>query len=170
VGGEFERHGLGETQHRELARHVVREKGDPTLLSGHRHRIDNATGRSQSDHRASRRLPAIEDAVGIDLEVTHEVGLLIYGDVLWVVMMQELVPRDVLGRVSSLVYLLAFSLGPIGILLGGVAAATIGIRETLVLSGLVSGLICVLVLFIPGVRDPDRRDVESELSDPDSPV
>jgi len=89
-----------------------------------------------------------------------EVGLLIYGDVLWVAMMQELVPRDVLGRVSSLVYLLAFSLGPLGILLGGVAAATIGIRETLVLSGLVSGLICVLVLFTPGVRDPERRDVE----------
>ena len=89
-----------------------------------------------------------------------EVGLLIYGDVLWVAMMQELVPRDVLGRVSSLVYLLAFSLGPLGIILGGVAAATIGIRETLVLSGLVSGLICVLVLFTPGVRDPERRDVE----------
>ena len=99
-----------------------------------------------------------------------EVGLLIYGDVLWVAMMQELVPRDVLGRVSSLVYLLAFSLGPLGILLGGVAAATIRIREALVLSGLVSRLICVLVLFTPGVRDPERRDVEFELSDPDSPM
>jgi hypothetical protein len=85
-------------------------------------------------------------------------------------MMQELVPHDVLGRVSSLVYLLAFSLKRLGILLGGVAAATIGIRETLVLSGLVSGLICVLVLFTPGVRDTERRDVGSELSDPDSPV
>jgi hypothetical protein len=55
-------------------------------------------------------------------------------------------------------------------LLGGIAAATIGIRETLVLSDLVSGLNCVLVLFTPGVRDPERRDVELELSDPDSPV
>ena len=36
----------------------------------------------------------------------------IYGDVLWVAMMQEIVPREVLGRVSSLVYLLAFSLHP----------------------------------------------------------
>ena len=71
-------------------------------------------------------------------------------------MMQELVPRDVLGRVSSLVYLLAFSLGRSGYFSAGVAAATIGIHETLVLSGLVSGLICVLVLFIPGVRDPER--------------
>jgi MFS family permease len=85
-----------------------------------------------------------------------EVGLLIYGDVLWVAMMQELVPREVLGRVSSLVYLLAFSLGPLGILFGGVLAAAIGTRVTLALSGLVSGLICVIVLFTPGVRDPER--------------
>lgn len=85
-----------------------------------------------------------------------EVGLLIYGDVLWVAMMQELVPREVLGRVSSLVYLLAFSLGPLGILLGGVFADAIGIRVTLLLGGLVSGLLCVIVLFTPGVRDVER--------------
>jgi MFS family permease len=85
-----------------------------------------------------------------------EIGLYIYGDVLWVTMMQELVPREVLGRVSSLVYLLAFALGPLGILLGGVLAAAIGIRETLFVSGLVSTLICIGVIVIPGVRDPER--------------
>jgi DHA3 family tetracycline resistance protein-like MFS transporter len=85
-----------------------------------------------------------------------EIGLYIYGDVLWVTMMQELVPREVLGRVSSLVYLLAFALGPLGILLGGVLAAAIGIRETLFISGLVSTLICIGVIVIPGVRDPER--------------
>jgi DHA3 family tetracycline resistance protein-like MFS transporter len=85
-----------------------------------------------------------------------EIGLFIYGDVLWVAMMQELVPRDVLGRVSSLVYLLAFSLGPLGILLGGAVAAGIGIRETLFISGLVSTVICLVVILIPGVRDPER--------------
>ncbi len=85
-----------------------------------------------------------------------EIGLFIYGDVLWVAMMQELVPREVLGRVSSLVYLLAFSLGPLGILLGGAVAAGIGIRETLFISGLVSTIICLVVILIPGVRDPER--------------
>jgi MFS family permease len=85
-----------------------------------------------------------------------EIGLFIYGDVLWVTMMQELVPREVLGRVSSLVYLLAFALGPLGILLGGVVAAGIGIRETLFISGLVSTVICIVVILIPGVRDPER--------------
>ena len=85
-----------------------------------------------------------------------EIGLFVCGDVLWVAMMQELVPREVLGRVSSLVYLLAFSLGPVGMLLGGAAATGIGIRKTLLFSGLVSGLICLIVLLVPGVRDPER--------------
>lgn len=87
-----------------------------------------------------------------------EIGLFIYGDVLWVTMMQELVPREVLGRVSSLVYLLAFSLGPLGILMGGAVAAGIGIRETLFFSGLLSTVICVVVITIPGVRDSEHSD------------
>jgi MFS family permease len=87
-----------------------------------------------------------------------EIGLFVYGDVLWVAMMQQLVPREVLGRVSSLVYLLAFSLGPVGMLLGGAAATGIGVRKTLLFSGLVSGLICLIVLLVPGVRDPERPD------------
>jgi len=85
-----------------------------------------------------------------------EVGLILYGDVLWVAMMQALVPREVLGRVSSLVYLFAFSLGPLGILAGGLAASAIGVRAALVLCGAVSALICVVVLLVPGVRDPER--------------
>ena len=92
-----------------------------------------------------------------------EVGLILYGDVLWVAMMQELVPREVLGRVSSLVYLFAFSLGPLGILAGGVAATAIGIREALFVSGAVSGLICVVVVFVPGVRDPERLELGADL-------
>jgi MFS family permease len=90
-----------------------------------------------------------------------EVGLILYGDVLWVAMMQSLVPRDVLGRVSSLVYLLAFSLGPLGILGGGLAASAIGVRDALTLCGGVSGLICILVLLVPGVRDPERPTLTS---------
>ena len=85
-----------------------------------------------------------------------EVGLMLYGDVLWFSMMQRLVPHEVLGRVSSLVYLFAFSLGPLGILFGGVAATALGIRHAIFLCGLISGLICVAVLFVPGVLDPER--------------
>lgn len=90
-----------------------------------------------------------------------EVGLLVYGDVLWFSMVQKLVPRDFLGRVSSLIFLLAFSLGPLGILFGGVVATALGVRETLLIGGVVSGLLCVMVLVTPGVRDPERGLAES---------
>jgi len=85
-----------------------------------------------------------------------EIGFILYGDVLWVAMMQELVPKEILGRVSSLVYLFAFSMGPLGILAGGAAASAIGTRATLVVSGAVSSAICLLVILVPGARDPER--------------
>ena len=71
-------------------------------------------------------------------------------------MMQRLVPHEVLGRVSSLVYLFAFSLGPLGILFGGVAATALGVRHAIFWCGLISGLICLAVLFAPGVLDPEK--------------
>ncbi|MFI5036520.1 MAG: MFS transporter [Acidimicrobiales bacterium] len=88
-----------------------------------------------------------------------EAGLLIYGDVLFFSMVQRLVPREFLGRVSSLIFLLAFALGPLGILMGGAVAAGIGVRTALGFGGLLSGLLCVVVLVWPGVRDPERRAV-----------
>jgi hypothetical protein len=86
-----------------------------------------------------------------------EIGLIVYGDVLYVSMMQSLVRADLRGRVFSVAYLLAFALTPLGILAGGVVATLIGARTALVVSGCVSGA-CGLVIFLPGVRDPDRAD------------
>lgn len=83
-----------------------------------------------------------------------EIGLILYGDVQWVAMMQELVPKELLGRVSSLVYLFAFALGPLGILAGGASATVLGTRSALLISGLVSGGICLGVLLVPGVQLP----------------
>jgi MFS family permease len=83
-----------------------------------------------------------------------EIGLILYGDVQWVAMMQELVPKELLGRVSSLVYLFAFALGPLGILAGGASATVLGTRVALLISGLVSGGICLGVLLVPGVQLP----------------
>ncbi|MHB8378638.1 MAG: MFS transporter [Acidimicrobiales bacterium] len=90
------------------------------------------------------------------LFTAFEVGLMLYGDVLWFAMMQRLVPHEVLGRVSSLVFLFAFSLGPLGILFGGVAATTLGVRHAIFWCGGISGLICAAVLLVPGVLDPER--------------
>jgi MFS family permease len=93
--------------------------------------------------------------------VALEVGLMVYGDVLFFAMIQTLVHRDVLGRVSSLIFLGAFSLGPFGYLIGGVGASWFGIRTAIVLSGVISGLICLMCLVLPGARDPEREGFAS---------
>lgn len=89
--------------------------------------------------------------------VAGEVGFMLYGDVLFFAWMQRIVPHEFLGRVSSLVFLFAWSLGPLGILAGGLAASTIGIRHSILIGGIVSGAVCLGVLFVPGVRDPERE-------------
>jgi DHA3 family tetracycline resistance protein-like MFS transporter len=85
------------------------------------------------------------------------VGFMLYGDVLFFAWMQRIVPHEFLGRVSSLVFLFAWSLGPLGILAGGLAATTIGIRHSILIGGILSAVICLGVLFVPGVRDPERE-------------
>lgn len=93
--------------------------------------------------------------------VALEVGFMVYGDVLFFAMIQTLVARDVLGRVSSLIFLGAFSLGPFGYLIGGVGASWLGVRRAIVVSGIVSALICLMCLILPGSRDPEREGFSS---------
>ena len=89
--------------------------------------------------------------------VALEVGLMVYGDVLFFAMIQTLVPSEMLGRVSSLIFLGAFFLGPFGFLIGGVEASWFGVRTAIVLSGTISALICLVCLVLPGARDPERE-------------
>jgi predicted MFS family arabinose efflux permease len=81
---------------------------------------------------------------------------LMLGNVLWGPMMQELVPPELLGRASSVDWLISLSLSPLGVLVAGAAAGVIGIRTTLLVGGCLS---CCLIgiLFVPGVRDPERH-------------
>jgi MFS transporter, DHA3 family, tetracycline resistance protein len=93
--------------------------------------------------------------------VAFEVGLMVYGDVLFFAMIQSLVDREVLGRVSSLIFLGAFSLGPFGFLIGGLGATWFGVRSAIVLSGIISSAICLVCLVLPGARDPEREGFAS---------
>jgi hypothetical protein len=62
-----------------------------------------------------------------------------------------------LGRASSVDWLFSISLSPLGVLFAGVLASSIGVRETLLVGAAISALSC-LVVFAPGVRDPERPD------------
>jgi hypothetical protein len=52
--------------------------------------------------------------------------------------------------------MVSLALTPLGVLVGGAAAGVIGVRLTMVIGGTTALLLCG-VLFVPGVRDPERR-------------
>lgn len=83
-------------------------------------------------------------------------ALLMYGSVLWFPLMQDLVPSDLLGRASSVDWLVSLCLSPLGVVAAGFLAGAIGTRNTLLAGGAVAGL-TVIVLLLPGVRDPERE-------------
>jgi transmembrane secretion effector len=84
---------------------------------------------------------------------------LTYGNLIWGALMQVAVPPDMLGRASSVDYLFSICLSPLGIIFAGVLAGSIGVRETVLLGAGLSAASC-LIVFVPGVRDPDRPDYQ----------
>jgi MFS family permease len=82
-------------------------------------------------------------------------ALLMYGNALWTPVLQRLVPRPLLGRVSSVDWLVSIALSPLGLLCAGAFAAALGVRATILGGGAIASL-AGLCLLIPGVRDPDR--------------
>ena len=82
-------------------------------------------------------------------------ALLMYGNALWTPLMQRLVPSHLLGRASSVDWLASIALSPIGLLVAGALAATLGVRVTIIAGGVIAST-AGLVLLLPGVRDPDR--------------
>jgi MFS family permease len=82
---------------------------------------------------------------------------LTYGNLLWGALMQRKVPTEMLGRASSVDWLFSICLSPLGILFAGALASSIGARDTVLLGALLSAASCAVV-FVPGVRDPDRTD------------
>jgi MFS family permease len=78
--------------------------------------------------------------------------------VVWNTLINTLVPREMLGRVSSFDWFVSLGLTPLSFALTGPVAAILGARETLAAAGAL-GALTVLFLFIPGVRDPERSTV-----------
>jgi MFS family permease len=82
-------------------------------------------------------------------------GLLVYGNALWSSLMQDLVPADLLGRASSVDWLVSLCLSPLGVLAAGFVAGVIGTRNTILAGGVIATF-GILALLVPGMRDPER--------------
>jgi len=79
------------------------------------------------------------------------------GTIVWITTKQRLVPNRLLGRVSSLDWFVSIGLLPLSYALTGPVAAAIGVRTTLVWAGVIGGTVTLAFLFLPGIRDIERR-------------
>jgi MFS family permease len=79
------------------------------------------------------------------------------GQAIWGTLMHRLVPRELLGRVTSVDWLFSLSFMPLAMIAVGFAGDAVGASATLVVAGLLSGVVTLLSVAIPGIRDPERE-------------
>jgi DHA3 family tetracycline resistance protein-like MFS transporter len=78
------------------------------------------------------------------------------GTIVWATLKQRNVPREVLGRVSSLDWLISIGLLPVSFALTGPVTSVLGSRGTLVAAGVVGAVVTGAAYFVPGMRDIER--------------
>jgi MFS family permease len=87
------------------------------------------------------------------------------GTIVWATAKQRHVPARMLGRVSSLDWLISIGLLPLSFALTGPISGAVGSQFTLVLAGVAGAVVTLVGLFVPGVRDvedtPQRHPVRT---------
>jgi len=83
------------------------------------------------------------------------------GTIVWATIKQRHVPASMLGRVSSLDWLISIGLLPLSFALTAPVAAAIGARATLVGAAAIGGAITLGALFLPGMRDVEGAEGEA---------
>lgn len=78
------------------------------------------------------------------------------GTIVWATMKQRQVPGELLGRVSSLDWLISIGLLPVSFALTAPLSATLGVRTTLIGAGLAGALATLGGLLLPGMQAVDR--------------
>jgi len=93
------------------------------------------------------------------------------GTIVWATIKQRHVPGTMLGRVSSLDWLISIGLVPVSFALTAPVAAAIGARATLIGAAVLGGVITGSALFLPGMRAiEESADARSETGPLPSPV
>jgi MFS family permease len=76
--------------------------------------------------------------------------------VVWVTLVQRLVPPALLGRVFALDWMISVGGAPLSFAIVGPLSDAIGHDATLIWAGVLGGGITLLFMFVRGARDPDR--------------
>jgi DHA3 family tetracycline resistance protein-like MFS transporter len=74
------------------------------------------------------------------------------GTIVWATAKQRHVPTALLGRVSSLDWLISIGLLPVSFALTGPVSGAIGVRATLVGAAVIGGIVTFGALLLPGMR------------------
>jgi MFS family permease len=82
------------------------------------------------------------------------------GTIVWVTIKQHHVPPSLLGRVSSLDWLVSIGLLPLSFALTAPVAGLIGVRTTLIGAALIGGVITLGAFFLPGMLDIEGTATE----------
>jgi len=77
------------------------------------------------------------------------------GTIVWATMKQRHVPGELLGRVSSLDWLISIGLLPLSLALTGPLSAALGVRATLIAAGVLGAVATLGGLLLPGMRRVD---------------
>jgi DHA3 family tetracycline resistance protein-like MFS transporter len=80
------------------------------------------------------------------------------GTIVWATLKQRHVPSSMLGRVSSLDWMISIGLLPISFALTAPVAAAVGVRATLVGAAIAGAAATLGALFLPGMRDLERNE------------
>jgi MFS family permease len=86
------------------------------------------------------------------------------GTIVWATAKQRNVPAALLGRVSSLDWLISIGLLPLSFALTGPVSAAIGAQGTLIAAGILGGLVTFAALLLPGMRDVEAARLPPRLA------
>jgi hypothetical protein len=76
--------------------------------------------------------------------------------VIWMTLVQRLVPSELLGRVSSLDWMISTAGVPLSFAVVGPAASAFGVDATLIVGGVLGAVVTLAFMFYPGARSPER--------------
>jgi predicted outer membrane lipoprotein len=92
-------------------------------------------------------------AMAVAFVAEGSIALLI---VIWFTLLQRLVPRELLGRVISLDWMISIAGVPISFAIVGPLSAAIGVDRTLIFAGVLGGVVTIAFLLVPEARGPER--------------
>jgi MFS family permease len=88
------------------------------------------------------------------------------GTIVWATAKQREVPSALLGRVSSLDWLISIGLLPLSFALTGPVSGAIGAQTTLIVAGTLGAVVTFAALFLPGMRDVETARADAPRTEP----